>query len=276
MSAAAETLRSLHALATRNRELWWQFAVRAVEARHRGSHLGFLWALLNPLLMLTLYMVVFGFIFNSRFHVLSSETAVDYALAMFAGLVLFHVTAETLAAAPSFIVANPNLVKKVVFPLEVLPLANVSALWFHALISLGLLVTAALGLGRITALGGFLWMPLILAPLVLWTCGLGLMFAALGVFFRDITQVMGVATQVLLYASAVFYSPQTVQSVPYLWHVLKWNPLLETIDLLRRALLWNLPLDPNALLYTWVAGVGTLWLGAWLFKKTQSGFADVI
>jgi lipopolysaccharide transport system permease protein len=276
MSAATETLRSLQALATRNRELWWQFTVRAVEVRHRGSHLGFVWALLNPLLMLTLYMVVFGFIFNSRFNVLPNETAVDYALAMFAGLVLFHVTSETLGASPSFIVGNPNLVKKVVFPLEVLPLANVAALWFHALISLALLVVAALSLGKIQDLAGFVWLPVVLVPLMLWTCGLGLAFAALGVFFRDISQVMGVVTQVLLYASAVFYSPQTVQSVPYLWDVLKWNPLLETIHLLRRALLWNQPLDPNALAYTWVVGVVTFLVGAWLFKKMQPAFADVI
>ncbi|MDX2186794.1 MAG: ABC transporter permease [Opitutaceae bacterium] len=276
MSAAVSTARSLTALATRHRELWWQFTVRAVEVRHRGSHLGFVWALLNPLLMLTLYLVVFGFIFNSRFNVLPNETAVDYALAMFAGLLLFHVTSEALAAAPSYIVANPNLVKKVVFPLEILPLANVSALWFHALISLCLLLIAALSLGRIHDFSGFLWLPVVLAPLALWTAGLALLFSALGVFFRDITQVMGVVTQVLLYASAVFYSPQTIQGIPYLWHVLKWNPLLETIDLLRRVLLWNLPIDLNALAYTWGVGLGTLWLGAYVFKRTQRAFADVI
>src|SRR5215207_5971446 len=105
------------------RDLWWQFTVRAVEMKHRGSYLGFIWAVLNPLLMAALYVVVFGVVFKGRFHALPDETGVDYALGVFLGLVLFHLVSETLGAAPHFIVSQPNLVKKVVFPLEVLPLA---------------------------------------------------------------------------------------------------------------------------------------------------------
>src|SRR5580658_4431140 len=108
----------------RKRDLWWQFTVRTVELRHRGSHLGLLWSVLNPLLMLGLYMFVFGFIFPNRFGVLPKETPVDFALALFLGLTLYNVIAETLGVAPTLIVSNPNLVKKVVFPLDVLPLAQ--------------------------------------------------------------------------------------------------------------------------------------------------------
>ena len=174
----------------RKRDLWWQFTVRAVELRHRGSHLGILWAVLNPLLSLALYMFVFGVIFKIRFGALPEEIPVDIALAIFLGLILFHVTAETLGIGPTIIVGNPNLVKKVVFPLEVLPLAQISAFWFHLLISLGLLLVGITVLGRGLTLAGLLWLPVVLLPHLLLTMGLCWFLAAVGVFFRDITQVI--------------------------------------------------------------------------------------
>ena len=107
-----------------HRELLWQFTVRQVELRHRGSHLGLLWAILNPLLMLGLYVLVFGYIFGGRFGILPDETRIDYALGIFFGLTLFHFFAEVLTIAPTLIIANPNFVKKVVFPLAILPAAD--------------------------------------------------------------------------------------------------------------------------------------------------------
>ena len=110
-----------------HRELLWQFTLRNVELRHKGSHLGLIWSFLSPLLMLALYVLVFGYIFGGSFGVIRGETRVDYALGIFIGLTIFHLLAETLALAPSLIVGNPNFVKKVVFPLEILPAANVGA-----------------------------------------------------------------------------------------------------------------------------------------------------
>jgi lipopolysaccharide transport system permease protein len=261
---------------SRRRDLWWQFTVRAVEMRHRGSQLGIVWAVLNPLMMLGLYVTVFGFIFNNRFHAFPEETKFDFALAMFVGLILFHVVSETIGAAPTFIVGNPNLVKKVVFPLEILPLANISALWFHFFISFGLLLIAALISGRTPPLTGLAWAPLILAPHILFSVGLGWLLSALGVFFRDISQMVAFVSQILLYASGVFFSPASIREMPVLWDVLKWNPLLHTVDLARRALLWHQPIDVLTLGYTWAAGLALLLLGGWFFKKTQPAFADVI
>ena len=106
----------------RRRDLWWQFTVRAVEMKHRGSYLGIIWTVINPLLMMGLYLFVFGTIFGGSFHALADETKLDYALGLFLGLTFFNVLAETISIAPSLIVTNPNLVKKVVFPLEVLPI----------------------------------------------------------------------------------------------------------------------------------------------------------
>jgi lipopolysaccharide transport system permease protein len=259
------------------RDLWWQFAARAVETRHRGSYLGVLWTVLNPLLMLAMYVTVFGFIFKSRFQVFPDETPVDYALGVFLGLLLFHVTSETIAAAPSYIVANPNLVKKVVFPLEILPLANVSALWFNFLISFGLLLVCTVVGGRPASFSGLAWMPLIFGAHVLFTVGLGWFLSALGVFFRDVAQIVTFLTQVLLYASAIFYPVHKIhEESALLWDILKWNPLLQTVDLARGVLLWDRSMDLYKLAFIWVLGVAVFFIGGWFFKRLQPAFADVI
>ncbi len=127
----------------RKRDLWWQFAVRAVEARYRGSYLGILWSVLNPVLMLGIYYVVFGVIFSGHFRNPATETRADYAMAMFLGLTLYMLVADTLGTGPLLIVSNANLVKKVVFPLEILPLATAGSLWFQHL-----------AIGLVLALGG--------------------------------------------------------------------------------------------------------------------------
>lgn len=244
--------------------------------RHRGSYLGVFWTVLNPLLMLAMYVVVFGFIFKSKFNAFPNETPVDYSLAVFMGLILFHITAETIAAAPTYIITNPNLVKKVVFPLEILPLSNTSAAWFHFLISFCLLLIACFLTQRPPSITGLLWMPLILIPHIMFTIGLSWILAALGVFFRDISQVVGFVSQVLLYASGVFIPVSAMIKVPALWAILKWNPLLHTVELSRHALLWNKPIDLSYLSYTWIAGAAVLVVGGWFFKKWQPAFADVI
>ncbi len=258
----------------RKRELWWQFTVRAVEVRHRGSYLGIIWLVLNPLLMLALYVTVFGYIFGSRFRGHENETPVDFALAVFLGLSLFHVLSETISAAPTLIVGNPNLVKKVVFPLELLPLANVSAYWFHFLINMALLFVGSFAVGNPVSPSGLLWMPIILIPHILLTLGIGWFVSALGVFFRDVTQITQVLAQIILYASAIFYSTSLLHGVA--WQFLKWNPLLHTIQLSRQALLWNQPLNLTHLGYTWIAGTVTCIIGRWFFHKTKHAFADVI
>jgi len=253
------------------RDLWWQFTVRAVEMRHRGSYLGFAWSVLNPLMMAALYVSVFGLIFRGRFHVLPDETGPDFAIGVFLGLILFHLVAETLAIAPTIIIGQPNLVKKVVFPLEMLPLAQLSALWFHAMISLVLCLLAQLIIGRGLSIG-ILWLPVILAPLLLLTLGLGWLLAAIGVFFRDIGQILPVLGQIVLWASAVFYSPGALPAAA--WAVLKWNPMLHTVVLARETALWNQPMSSTHLAYTWLAGAAVFVAGAWFFRATKRSFAE--
>ncbi|HZP60909.1 MAG TPA: ABC transporter permease [Opitutaceae bacterium] len=261
---------------SRKYDLWWQFTVRTVEMRHRGSYLGVLWSVLNPLLMLGLYMFVFGFIFKNKFGVLPNETSLDFALAMFLGLVLFQVTSETLGIGPTIIVSSPNLVKKVVFPLEVLPLAQTGASWFHLLISLLLLFAGVLIAGRTLTLTGLLWLPVLLAPYLLFTAGLSWFMAALGVFFRDINQVIAFISNIVLWASAVFYPVSRIRSSPLVWSVLRWNPFLQTVQLTRDALLWHERINLASLAYIYVVGLAVFFVGGWFFKKMQPAFADVL
>lgn len=256
----------------RQRDLLWQFTLRNVEVRHKGSHLGLIWSFLNPLLMLGLYVMVFGYIFGGKFGVLPNETHVDYALGIFLGLTLFHFFAEVMAVAPTLIVGNPNFVKKVVFPLEILPAANVGGALFHLLISLGLALLSLLFFGRGLPLST-LWLPVIIAPLILMSLGTSWMLAALGVFFRDITQVMQFLSMVLMWTSAVFF---TAQRYPLAWPYLRLNPLLLAIDLTRDAALWARPLNINHLVYLYLTSVVGCYLGYIAFRRMKPAFADVL
>ena len=257
----------------RHRDLLWQFTLRNVEIRHKGSHLGLAWSFLNPLLMLGLYVLVFGYIFGGKFNVRTGETPVDYALGVFLGLTVFHFIAEVLTVSPSYIVSNPNFVKKVVFPLIVLPAAGVGAAAFHMIVSLGLVMLSMLLFGHGLA-WGVLWLPVLLFPIFLLCLGLGWFFSALGVFFRDIAQVMQFLTMSLMFCSAVFNSAQKFP--PAIWQVVRLNPILLTIELARDAALWERSLNYSHLLYCYVLGSLAFALGYAAFARMKPAFADVL
>jgi lipopolysaccharide transport system permease protein len=274
MSAQGHTS-SLSGIA-RKRDLWWQFAVRAVEARYRGSYLGILWSVLNPLLMLGIYYVVFGVIFGGHFRDPSLETRTDFAMAMFLGLTLYMLVADTLGTSPLLIVGNTNLVKKVVFPLEILPLATAGGLWFNLAIGLVLALGGSAIFGSGLSLAGLIWLPVILAPLLMLCAGLAWLLAALGVFFRDLAQAMPFLAQVILYSSAVFYPISRISSHPHVWALMKWNPFLETVVLSREVVLWGMPVDMRVLAYTYASGLAVMLIGRWVFERLRPAFADVI
>ena len=265
------------------RELIWQFTHRNIELRHRGSQLGAFWALLNPLSMLALYFVVFGLIYDQRFHVLANETVFDYSLALFMGLALFHAFSETLAWAPGVIVANPNFVKKVVFPLEVLPVAHMGATAFHLAVSLGLVLVGAV-FGTTGLALSLLWLPVLILPLLLLSLGIAWALAALGVFIRDIGQLTAFASTALLFASAVMYPPSKIQAalegkprlIQAALDLLLHNPLLQLIDLSRRVVLWHQPMPYETLAWLYFVGIVVCGIGAILFSLLRKSFAEVL
>jgi lipopolysaccharide transport system permease protein len=245
---------------------------REILGRYRGSVMGLLWSFFNPLFMLMVYTFVFSVIFKARWSV-GSESKTEFALILFAGLIVFNVFSECINRAPTLILSNVNYVKKVVFPLETLPFVTLLSALFHGVISLGVWLLAYVllfGAPRATVF----YLPLILAPLCLLIMGLSWALASLGVYLRDVSQFIGIVTTVLLFLSPIFY-PITMLPEEYR-ALLYFNPLVPVIEQTRGALYWGSPPDfPMLTIYLFATFI-VAWLGFAWFQKTRKGFADVI
>lgn len=255
-----------------HRALLWALIKRDFIGRYKGSVMGVAWSLFNPLLMLAIYTVVFSVAFKARWGS-GDESKGAFAIVLFSGMIVHSFFAECLNRAPSIILSHANYVKKVVFPLEILPwMALVSAL-LHFLVSfLVLLIFCVLAGMPIRA--GVVLTPILILPLVLVTIGLSWMFAALGVYLRDLSQLVNVLTTVAMFLAPVFYPienlPPTYQSL------ILWNPITLPIGQLRDAMLWGKPLQWGAWVISLAIGAVTSYLGYWWFQKSRRGFADVI
>ncbi len=256
-----------------NRELLRQFSRREIEGRYRGSYLGIIWSMILPLMMLAIYTFVFSVIFKSRWQGSTSSSQGEFAVTLFAGLIAFNIFSECVNRAPSLIIANPNYVKKVVFPLEILPASTLGAALFHSMISIAILIIATiLIMGTVSVT--IVLLPLAMLPLIGLCLGLGWFLASLGVYVRDTAYAIGIVTQVLFFMSAIFYPvnavPEALQPIMYL------NPLTAIVESFRRVLIWNQPLDWEPWLLVTLISSAMLLLGYTWFMKTKSGFADVI
>lgn len=258
----------------RNRSLIAQMTKREVVGRYKGSAMGLAWSFFNPVFMLVVYTFVFSEIFKSRWGGLGGEESkTQFALVLFVGMIVLNLFSEVLNRAPSLILSNVNYVKKVVFPIEILPVIAMGAALFHTLISLVVLLAA------FVLFNGYLhwtvlFIPLILLPLVVLTVGLAWILASLGVFLRDIGQTIVIITTVLMFLSPVFYPVSAVPAVfrPFIMA----NPLTFIIEEAREVIIWGhlpnwLGLSGYALAALIVAFAGYAW-----FQKTRKGFADVL
>jgi lipopolysaccharide transport system permease protein len=256
----------------RNRELIRSLTQREVIGRYRGSTLGILWSFFNPVLMLAVYTFVFSVVFKARWNA-GSDSRTEFALVLFAGLMVFNLFSECVTRAPSLILSNANYVKKVVFPLEILPWVTLGSALFHTLISVFVwLIFYGIFFGVPPVTAGF--MPLVMFPLIAFTLGISWFLASLGVYLRDVTQIIGLLTTILMFLSPIFYP---VSSLPEAYRGLfQLNPLTPTIEMAREVLIWGKAPDwtlygaslAGALL---VACLGFAW-----FQKTRKGFADVL
>lgn len=256
----------------RNRELIRVSTRREVLSRYRGSALGVLWSLVNPLSMLAIYTFVFGFVFQARWgESLGSRS--EFAMVLFAGLMIFNLFGETLSRSPSLVVNHPNYVKKVIFPLEILPVVTVLAALFQGLISLGVWLLAHLvffGLPHAVAL----YLPLVILPFLLIVTGLSWMLASIGVYVRDVSQFIGTTVAALLFMTPIFY-PATALPVEYRrWLYL--NPLTTVIEQARDVLYWGRSPDFGLLGAYALASVAIAAIGFAWFQKTRKGFADAL
>ena len=175
----------------RNRHLIWQLTRRDIAARYRGSIIGLAWSFINPLLMLTVYTFVFSVVFKARWGTDANESRADFAIVLFVGMIVFGLFAETVNRAPGQIISNVNYVKKVVFPLEILSLVSLGSVLFHSMVSLAVLLVAQFIINRAIPWTAVLF-PLVLLPLIFTSLGVAWFLAALGVYIRDIGQIITV------------------------------------------------------------------------------------
>jgi len=269
---------NLFFIVSRNAALFRQFVKRSIYLQHKGSVLGITWMILNPLLMMGIYTVVFGVIFGAKYDQVEGfeQTQWTYSLGLFLSLTIFQFFAEAVATAPLIIVSQPNLCKKVVFPLEILPVATVGASLIRFTISLALsLVAIRIFNGSLHHETWYLFITLI--PLALLALGVTLALSALGVFIRDLAALAQFLTLALLYGSAVFYSASEPRELSEtLWSFLKWNPLLHIIDLSRNSVLWGAQMDWSSWTYSFAFGLMSFAIGYALFVRLKLAFADVL
>ena len=256
-----------------HRELIRQFTGREVQGRYRGSFLGLFWSFITPLVLLLTYTFVFGVVFRARWHDARSNSLGEFALVLFCGLAAFNIFSECVTRAAVLIISVPNYVKRVVFPLEVLPVSVVGSALFHALVSLGILLIANAMLN-----GSIQWtvvlVPVVLLPLIFLSLGLTWFLAGLGVFIRDLNYTITLAIQVLFFLTPIFYP---IQIIPEPFRtIVSLNPLTAIVENFRGVVLWG-KLPGWTDLSLWLVGSGTLMLlgYAW-FMKAKKAFADVI
>ncbi|SPC08533.1 Teichoic acid translocation permease protein TagG [Cupriavidus oxalaticus] len=235
--------------------------------------MGLTWSFFNPILMLAVYTFVFSVVFKARWGTGGEETKTQFAIILFVGMNIFGLFAETLNRAPTLVTANANYVKKVIFPLEVLPVVAIGAALFHTLIGVAvLLIALVLMTGSIPATA--LALPLVMVPLLLLSLGLGWILSSLGVYVRDVAQTVGIATTVIMFLSPVFYS---VNALPEGYRkILMLNPLTFIIEQARATVIFGKWPNLPALSLHILGGLVVAWAGYWWFQKTRRGFADVL
>jgi len=257
----------------RNRALTVRLARRDIESRYRGSVLGLAWTVVNPLIMLIVYTFIFSVVFRARWGTTQGGGTAEFALYLFSGMILFTIFSECVSRAPGLILENTSYIKKVVFPLEIMPVVVLLAALFNAMIGFVILLIfylVARGLPPLTAL----LLPLVLLPLCLFSLGLSWFLASAGVFLRDLRQMVSVLITVMMFLSPIFYP---LSAIPEDFRILiLLNPLTLLLERSKDVLFWGTGLP----VLEWTIYCVAAWLWAWLgyawFVKTRKGFADVV
>ena len=257
----------------RHRHLLAQLIRRDVAGRYRGSLLGMLWSFFNPLLSLAVYTFAFGVVFRAKWSGGRSDSLLEFAVMLFAGLIVFTIFAECATRAPGVVLAHPGYVKKVVFPLELLPVMLLGSALFHAAASLAILAA-----GILLAYGALPWtavlFPLVIVPVALLSLALAWVLASLGVFIRDIGQAIGVAVTALLFLSPVFFPLAALPPALRPW--IELNPLAFPIEQARQVLVMGELPDWRGVLISTTISLSMACAAYWWFQRTKRAFADVL
>lgn len=263
----------MSSISAQHRQVFYRLSLRFIQERYRGSLLGVAWAVLIPLLMLAIYTFVFTVVFQARWHVDTHSQLGPYAIILFSGMTLHGFFMECLSNSATVVTNNPNYVKKVIFPLEVLVPSVLGGALFHYGISLLILLVSVFLFWPTHSLYIFL-LPFVLLPFIILAMGVGYIVAALGVYFRDIPHIIGVLGSVLFFTSTILF-PAAQVPLPFRYF-LYLNPLSYVVDTLRGCLLFGTP--PDVVQYSVYSVISVLVCvsGMWLFKRMQRGFADVL
>lgn len=249
-----------------------QLTKRTVVSRYQNSGFGIVWSLLTPLFLVLVYTYVFSSIFQMRWGQADATTA-EFGVVLFAGLIMFWLFSDCITRSPDLVVERSNFVKRVVFPLEILPIVNLGAALFHWGVSALVLV------GAIAAVGmplhpGILYLPLLLVPFCLVMLGVSWILAAVGVYVRDIGPAVSLVVTCALFLAPVFYP---LSAVPERFHdLIRLNPLTVIIEQARAVALWGHPPDFGVLTSYTMVGWAMAVVGLYVFRQAKSGFADVI
>lgn len=252
--------------------LWRTLVAQDLAAQYRGTLLGRAWPVLMPLVMLAVYGFVFGTVFRARWPGVAEGDHLGFGLTLFVGLLVHTILAETVGQAPGLLLRQSNFVRKVVFPLPVLVAVPLGTAVVHAGIGLLLLVVNAVAGSGLHA--SVLSLPLILLPYLVMLYGLALLFAALGVYVRDLGQITGVLVVLALFTGAVFFPRDMVP--PAFAGVVDFNPITWPVGALRGALLRGVWPSPLGLATYTAASLAVLGGGWWSFASLKRGFADVL
>ena len=255
------------------RDLIFLLSRREIDLRYKGAGLGVAWAVISLLMQFLIYIFVFGFIFQVRWSGGADTDLADYALILFTGLVCFSVFSETISRVGSSIISAPYLVKKILFPVELLPIASLLSALFHAGVGLILIIGAVLIKGEVIP-WTIILLPFVLLPLLFFTLGLAWLFAAIGVFIKDTQFLSALLVQLLFYATPIIYP---LALVPENFRdILLFNPLTHIVEMFRQVVL----LGQIPMISTWLSLLLACLLvsvvGYYLFNRMKPEFADVI
>lgn len=255
------------------RDLIVQFTTRLFAARYRGTHLGAVWAVIYPLTLLAVYTFLFNVVFKARWGAAEPKSVVEFAVVICTGMVVYGVFGESATRAGTLVVDHAGFVKKVVFPLEILPVASVGSSLLYALFGVGIVLAGAGVFVR-----GPLWtwvvFPAVLVPLVMWCLAAGWFLSALGVFVRDTGNVAGIVVgQVLFFLTPVLYTREHLKGYAWLADV---NPLTSIVEGARRTLLEGRGPEWSSLGLSALGAGVMMQVGYAFFMKSKRGFADVL
>jgi lipopolysaccharide transport system permease protein len=253
----------------RHRDLLGQLIKRDVLLRYRGAMFGVLWIFLSPLFMLAIFSLVFGAIFQARWP--QQDGGLPFWLLLYSGLITFNIFAETVSRAPTAVRGYPSFVKKIIFPVHILPVVPLGAALVHGAFNFLILLAALAWTGGLHS--QILFFPLLLIPVLLLAMGISWFVAAWGVYIKDMTQIVPMFVQMLLFLSPVFYPASAVP--PALSPIYQYNPLGAVIETVRSSVTGE-PIEWStwglALAFCWVASV----LGYAFFQHSREEFADAL